>query len=233
MTRRRDAPPVLLDLFDQANERENESYERSWPAAERFPLNIPQQQQVEKLVQQQDLYSSEASLIVTGYGALDRLIHFICSLTEHQPEARIRLMFGHEPFPSRGVRVSATSQDLVHEAEDYWLERGISLLYSAHVIRAIELLRSGKVQTRFMPGHRRLHAKIYVGDDAVTVGSSNFTEPGMRFQLEANARFDNSKEPKRYAEAASIAENYWALGANYNDRSPHQGRRRLPQPQRS
>lgn len=217
MTHKNDVPPMLVDLFDQANQQSNQNYDRGWPPAERFPLNIPQQQQVEQQVQQQDLYSSRNSLIVTGYGALDRLIHFVCSLTEHQPDANIRLMFGHEPFPSRGVRVSATSRDLVHEAEDYWLERGISLLYSAHVIRAIELLRSGKVQTRYMPGNRRLHAKIYVGDDAVTVGSSNFTEPGMRFQLEANARFDKNKEPKRYAEAMAIAENYWLLGANYNE----------------
>ena len=39
----------------------------------------------------------------------------------------------------------------------------------------------------------RLHAKIYIGDDAATLGSSNFTNPGLRGQLEANARFVRSE----------------------------------------
>lgn len=63
----------------------------------------------------------------------------------------------------------------------------------------------------------RLHAKIFVGDEAATVGSSNFTEPGMRSQLEANARFSLTKDSKRYRELKQIAENYWELGRDYND----------------
>ena len=63
----------------------------------------------------------------------------------------------------------------------------------------------------------RLHAKIFVGDDAATVGSSNFTEPGLRTQLEANARFGSGKDKKRYDELVQIAENYWELGRDYND----------------
>lgn len=217
MSRGADRNTPFLDLFDQEDNAVSEKGTQDYPPAKRFPLNILHRQTVQSTVQLEDLYGSSASLVVTGYGALDRLVNFVCEATEQQPDADIRLMFGHEPFPSRGVRVKAASADLVHEAEEYWLERGISLLYSVHIVRTIELLKSGQVQTRYMPGGTRLHAKVYVGDEAVTLGSSNFTEPGMRFQFEANARFSKSKEKVRYAETKAIAENYWALGRQYND----------------
>ena len=205
-----------VDLFDQ-DDFGRDLNATPWPPTERYPLNIDGVRTVDRQVQLADLYSSNSVLVVTGYAGLDRLMAFVCEMTDRRPKARLRLMFGHEPFPSRGLRVSGGHVDLVREAEEYWLERGISLLYSAHIVHAIELLKSGQLETRYMPGGKRLHAKIYVGDEAVTLGSSNFTEPGMRFQLEANARFTRNKEAKRYAEAISIAENFWSLGANYND----------------
>jgi superfamily II DNA or RNA helicase len=61
-----------------------------------------------------------------------------------------------------------------------------------------------------------LHAKIYLGDDAATVGSSNFTANGLGSQLEANARFSAGKEAMRYRELRNIAENFWQLGTDYS-----------------
>ncbi|MBK9740548.1 MAG: phospholipase D family protein [Actinobacteria bacterium] len=46
-----------------------------------------------------------------------------------------------------------------------------------------------------MPGDTRLHAKIYASDQAVTIGSSNFTNNGLRAQFEANSRFTREAEP--------------------------------------
>ena len=62
-----------------------------------------------------------------------------------------------------------------------------------------------------------LHAKIYLGDDGATIGSSNFTESGLRLQMEANARFSASQERVRYAELEQIAENLWTMGRDYRD----------------
>jgi hypothetical protein len=71
---------------------------------------------------------------------------------------------------------------LISEAEAYWLDRGISLLYSAKVIEMIDLLKAGRVEARYLQVQRRLHAKICSGDAGITVGSSNFTEPGKSRQ---------------------------------------------------
>lgn len=100
---------------------------------------------------------------------------------------------------------------------DYWLNAGISLRLCYKIVLVMEMLKTGRLQSRYVADEqRKLHSKIYVGDEAVTLGSSNFSFTGMRKQLEANARFHHKKEPKRYREAQQLAENYWALGDDYN-----------------
>jgi hypothetical protein len=54
-----------------------------------------------------------------------------------------------------------------------------------------------------------MHAKLYIGEDAATIGSSNFTGAGLIHQLEANARFDRRIEATRYFELVQITSNYW------------------------
>jgi len=58
-------------------------------------------------------------------------------------------------------------------------------------------------------GPTRLHAKLYIGEEAVTVGSGNFTGAGFIRQLEANARFGRRTDESRYNELVQIAANYW------------------------
>ncbi|MDD3765060.1 MAG: SNF2-related protein [Nevskiales bacterium] len=182
-----------------------------WPDGARFPLNASGFH-VEDHVWQ-DLSASERPLIVAGYASLDRLIDFVATSGARQST---RLLFGNEPFASRRQQFDLGGEQFARAAEDYWLDRGISLLRSAPLIRAIELLKSGQVQARYVAGGGGLHAKIYCGQEAATLGSSNFTEPGLRTQLEANARFTR-KDSKRFDELWQIAENYWQLGRNYRD----------------
>lgn len=100
---------------------------------------------------------------------------------------------------------------------DYWLNAGISLRLCYKIVLVMDMIKEGRLQSRYVSDEqRKLHSKIYVGEEAVTLGSSNFSFTGMRKQLEANARFHHQKEPKRYREAQHLAENYWALGDDYN-----------------
>ncbi len=62
-----------------------------------------------------------------------------------------------------------------------------------------------------------LHAKIYVGATAATVGSSNFTGAGLSYQFEANARFAASEDRARFSELEQIASNYWEAGTSWTD----------------
>jgi len=202
-----------LDLFASDDDPVRQHPEIKWPDATRFPLNLDKRY-VEQTVWK-DLKYSKKPILVVGFASLDRIINFI---SECRDDAQIRIIFGFELFQSRKDDFSLRESSFSKEMEHYWLERGISLRLSEKLIRCIEMLKSRQVLTRCMVGAtHRLHAKIFVGDDAATVGSSNFTEPGLKFQLEANARFSHSKDSKRYEELKQIAENYWELGRDYNE----------------
>lgn len=202
-----------LDLFASEDDPVRQHPEIQWPPSSRFPLNLDQTD-VEQVVWK-DLKYSKEPLLVVGFASLDRIIDFI---SECREEANIRVIFGYELFQSRKDNFTLREASLNKEMEHYWLERGISLRLSAMLIQCIEKLKSRKVLTRCMVGAtHRLHAKIFVGDEAATVGSSNFTEPGLKTQLEANVRFSVNKELKRYDELKQIAENYWELGHDYNE----------------
>ena len=201
-----------LDLFTAEEKIAAAAQLAPWPDAQRFPLNVDHHQVAEQVLA--DLRVSTNPLIVAGYASLDRLIDFVVGMDE---QMRARILIGFEPFPSRRETFEVGGHSFPNEMQHYWLERGISLLLSAKLIHCIERLKSGQAQARYLAGtDNRLHAKIYVGDQAVTLGSSNFTRPGMEHQLEANARFSREREPKRYGELAAIAENYWLLGRDYN-----------------
>lgn len=182
------------------------------PAPGRFPLNDAGER-VENWVLK-DLRESTHPLIIAGYASLDRFLDFASGTGPEQ----VRFLVGNEPFASRRTEFSLSDDDLPAQAEKYWLARGISLVRSAALIRAIDNLRSGRMQARYMRGSRMLHAKIYCGEKAATVGSSNFTNPGLLHQHEANARFTKQDEPDRYSELQQIAEGFWKLGKAYNDR---------------
>ncbi len=213
MPREPNTPNQTLDIF-AAEEPEDRLLEAGYPASDRFPLNLDGVK-VEDVVLP-DLRASSSPLIVTGFASIDRLLDFCC---EHcrNPGTTVRLLIGHEPFSSRRDTFTVNRVDLTSEAEAYWLSRGISLLYSAKIIQMVELLKSCRVETRYMPGQRRMHAKIYSGDEGITVGSSKFTQPGLRGQIEANTRFSSSRVPKRFAELTAIADNYWNRGVSYQE----------------
>lgn len=203
-----------LGLFEQ---KEAPAFEASpglsWPPSARFPLNVDRTRTVSMQVLP-DLRASRQPLVVAGYSALDHLIDLITEATTEGGE--MRLLFGSEPFPSKRERFELSRGSFPEEVQHYWLSRGISLRLSGKVILAQELLRAGKVKARYLGTSRtRLHAKIYCGDDAITLGSSNFTDPGLKHQIEANVRFTSS-DGKRFSEARRIAENFWDEGTEYS-----------------
>ncbi|MGD8310759.1 MAG: SNF2-related protein, partial [Chromatiales bacterium] len=200
-----------LDLFADETPVDAQAHRLQWPEASRFPLNVDRRRVGDTVLE--DLRASPEPLICTGYASLDRLVDFIAGCPE---AARVRILLGAEPFPSRRESFEVRGYSFPHEVEQYWLRRGISLRLSAQIIRCIERLESGRVAARYIsdPGHR-LHAKIYVGEHAATLGSSNFTAPGLDGSLEANARFAADKDRARYREIERIAENYWTLGRDY------------------
>ena len=202
-----------LDLFADAQTRAEEAALAVAPPDQlRFPVNFGAHRVSTPVLD--DLLSSAEPLMITGYASLDRFIQFCGKVGTQRP----RVLFGHEPYTQERGSYALDGAEFSREVEAYWLRQNISLLHSAALLHTMELLEKGHVQARYVGGGRRMHAKIYVGEAAATVGSSNFTDPGLDFQYEANARFERNARggSKRYAELRQLAEAYWSLGKNYN-----------------
>jgi superfamily II DNA or RNA helicase len=182
----------------------------NWPKPDRFPLNLSDRKVEHETLQ--DLKESDNPLIICGYASLDRCIDFIANSTSSD----IKILFGNEPFLSQRGQYSIRQRN-TNEAETYWLDRGISLLLSGKIIEMIDRIKSGDVKVRYLDRKAGLHAKIYIGDEAASIGSSNFTTSGFRLQHEANARFSRKSERKRYAELVQIAQNYWNESSDYSE----------------
>ncbi|MDT8311477.1 MAG: SNF2-related protein [Methylophaga sp.] len=208
--KKQDNQNLSLPLFSD-NADKSRALLAPWPDGQRFPVN-EEGHTVAQTVES-DLRDSKQPLLVTGYASLDRLIDFAASCDQ---TTSVRLLLGSEPFDSQRDSFELGSHSFSREIEHYWLQRGISLMLSAKLAICIERLKDGRLHARYLAGNKRLHAKIYLADEAVTIGSSNFTRPGFQSQHEANARFVRSKEPARYQQAQIIAENFWQLGRDYN-----------------
>lgn len=191
--------------------------ESHWPPHARFPYNfdgVSVGQQIKA-----DLMESANPLVITGYASIEELLDFLSSRARREtqePSSLVRLLIGVEPTrPQKGYR-GLPGTDLQQEVLDYWLDRGISLLHCREVLDSIALLKRGGLEVR-LSDSSRVHAKIYATEEAVTIGSSNFTDPGLRRNLEGNARFLSASEPVRHAEALGLAEGFWSLGKDYTE----------------
>jgi SNF2-related domain/Helicase conserved C-terminal domain len=189
----------------------------SWPPQERFPVNHPRAHVRDVLAD--DLLASSAPLLIAGYSSIAELVELVAGWRRARgdPPGTVRLLLGSEPFPSRRTYFGSAVEAFTDEVRGYWLEHSVSVRLSAKVIRALEVLDAGLLQVKVIPGPPHLHAKVYVGDGAATVGSSNFTGYGLARQLEANARFEKADDPARYGELAGIAENLWSSGLTWDE----------------
>lgn len=188
----------------------------AWPDGGRFPVNRAGAHVGDAVWA--DLVGSRDPLLVAGYSSIDRLVRLVAERAGARDDGVVRLLLGAEPFPTTRRSFAAPDVAFTEEVRRYWLEeRGISLHLSAMVLRAIAELDAGRLTARFVHGQTTLHAKVYVGDDAATVGSSNFTDAGLRTQLEANARFERAGDPQRFDEVRAIGEHLWAVGQPWDE----------------
>ena len=190
--------------------------ERAWPSQERFPVNHAGVNVSHPV--RDDLVTATDPIVVAGFSSIDEFLSLAAAWSSrHSGGGTLRLLLGTEPFTTERTSFVSAEASFTDEVRRYWLEEhGVSLRLSAKIVNAIDLLDAGRVASRFVHGRTHLHAKIYVGDTAATVGSSNFTASGLRFQIEANARFDHDLEPERYDELALVAENLWSAGEDWN-----------------
>ncbi len=135
------ARPDLIHQLGQAD----------WPPSGRFPVNqggVRVRQTVWA-----DLVTSDEPLVIAGYSSIGELIDLLAdwATSSHGGTGIARILFGAEPFSSERVRFGDPRAVFTEEVTSYWIEeRGISVLRSARILVALELLRAGRVEVRFL-----------------------------------------------------------------------------------
>lgn len=177
--------------------------EPKWPEQEGYPLNLKSLGRNVQSVIYGDIDKSEDFLIVTGFTSLSNLIDLFGS-KDHPQLKKVRVLIGFEPNV-RGRKVYSRL-GLDKDIKDYWTKQGLSILQGGAVIQLIEKIQAGWIDFRY---REKLHAKLYIGDGAATLGSSNFSRNGLFAQEEANVRFLNQGATQRqYQDVKLIAESY-------------------------
>lgn len=116
---------------------------------------------------------------VSGFTLLkDRLLHIL----KEDPNFRMRLLFGREVV-SRENRSSMDGDVNLHEE---LTTKPIENKYARMVDDLVGFLKSDNVSVKKNP-ERFNHAKCYIFDDVVVVGSTNFTGAGLTRNMELNA----------------------------------------------
>ncbi len=209
---------LQLDLFQKSTSLKVKGVleGRSWPDQDRFPVNLGKKR-VQRVLWN-DVVSSNDPLLVAGYASIGQMIEVVAAWGERDRDGKVRIALGAEPFQTNRVSFRSDDREFTDEATHFWLEeQAISIFHSAKILSVVQLIEDDKLRVRFIHGSDRLHAKIYIGSDAGTVGSSNFTFNGLVQQLEANARFERTRESRRYRDLTEIAENYWNAGDDWTE----------------
>lgn len=164
-----------------------------------------------------ELKASMRPLVIAGFAAIATIVDVLDGwLATAAPLVAFRLVLGSEPFASTRQSFASPFESFDDDARRYWLEeRGVSIALSAKLVHAIEAIDEGRLHCRAVTGATRLHAKVVATDTSVTIGSSNFTDAGLRTQLEANVRFDTTQHPDDANAARLVADNYWDIATDW------------------
>lgn len=190
------------------------NYNLDLPKQERFPLNLSEQGRRVREILLTDIKNSEKYLILTGFTSLSNLID-VFGMVDYPQLQELRIVIGFDPDERVSKRLPHYS--LSTEIKNYWVKQNVSIKLCGPIINIIEKIKEGKYIFRVKD---RLHAKIYVGDNAAILGSSNFSKSGTIYQTEANIRMQPSislSEKKQYDDTKRIAEYYYEVAADYNE----------------
>ncbi|MGE0635778.1 MAG: SNF2-related protein [Bacteroidia bacterium] len=197
---------MAKNLFDY-------DFGKSWPDQDKFPLNEETQGSHVRDVLKKDIQNSENLLIITGFTSLSNLVETF-GTTDYPLLKKTRIVIGFDV--DERVSKKLVHYSLQSEIKEYWLKQGVSIKLCGPIINIIEKIKRKEI---FFKVKKRLHAKIYIGDEYAILGSSNFSKSGLIYQREANIRVNknlDAKEEYQYNSLKQIANNYFDLSDHYN-----------------
>lgn len=138
----------------------------------------------------------------TGFGILRSSLWRAAKSTNF----RLRLLFGREAIQKRTIEASPEDFALKEELDSM----AVSEQHAELVDDLIKFLSLEKVLVKSNPT-RFTHAKCYILEELVAVGSSNFTGPGLQSNVELNAIL---YQPSAQQQVRDWFERRWAEGVD-------------------
>ncbi|MFL5788311.1 MAG: SNF2-related protein, partial [Flavisolibacter sp.] len=160
-----------------------------------------------------DIRGSESYLIITGFTSLSQLVEIFGGV-QYPSLKSLRIVIGFDPDERIGRRLAHYS--LPTEIKNYWLRQNISIRLCGPIINLIEKIKEGTYTFRVKD---KLHAKLYIGQSAAILGSSNLSKSGTVKQAEANIRVQpsvNDTEKQQYESIKQLGEHFYSLAEDYN-----------------
>lgn len=194
-------------------DRQRDLFNWQWPPADRYPLNN-QLGKVRNWIQQ-DIKDSRNYLVLTGFSSLAYLIEELGRKRIWQNRS-IDIVLGNEPVIREELikqKLSRSKHNFSAHIADYWLQKGISIKLNGPLLSLIRGIEEGNITFHI---HPNLHGKVYVGEQHLLTGSSNFSHSGLETQAEVNVRY--GKGNAEYDELKGIAEYYLSQSKAFNDK---------------
>lgn len=166
-------------------------------------------------VLKEDFETATDISIVVGYSSLDQVLRAVHNKKDGQ---KIRILFGNEPSLGKLTQVKSTSKQLTEEMKRFWLEeKNISLSHSYVLLNAFNKIENREVDVAINDASKPLHSKIFLTDEVMLAGSSNFSHSGLSMQREFNVRMSISEDKVRYDGTKSFVEGCFAESIDYRD----------------
>lgn len=188
------------------------NYTLELPPQDGYPLNISSLGRTVREILLQDIRHASDYTIITGFTSLANLID-IFGAADYPQLTKLKVVIGYDPDERVSKRLPHYA--LATEIKNFWLKQNVSIRLCGPIINLIEQIDSGRFDFRVQD---KLHAKIYISDQAAVLGSSNFSKSGIIFQTEANIRVraaGSEKESEQYHSIAQIAEHFYQGAADY------------------
>jgi superfamily II DNA or RNA helicase len=198
---------MAKNLFDH-------DHNRKWPPQEKFPINENSQGSHVNPVLLGDIKNTTDLIVITGFTSLSHLVETF-GITDYKNLKRTRIVIGFDI--DERVSKKLIHYTLLPEVKEFWVKQGVSIKLCGPKINIIEKIKNKEIDFR---SKKRLHAKIYVGDNYAMLGSSNFSKSGLVNQREANIRVgkeNDSTEQTQYDSIKLLANNYFELAEDYNE----------------
>lgn len=198
---------MIKELFDH-------NYNRKWPQHEKFPVNENSTGAEVNTVLLKDIKETTDLLIITGFTSLSHVVETF-GINDYTKLKKTRIVIGFDI--DERVNKKFIHYTLLPEVKEFWVKQGVSIRLCGPKINIIEKINRREIDFR---SKKRLHSKLYVGDNYAMLGSSNFSKSGLAKQREANIRVGkdgNETEQAQYDSIKQLAENYFDLAEDYNN----------------